>query len=436
MDTYNIIPYDDRTQKHTVKKLAEWLPQHEFLMVIVAPAGSGKTTLLLNMLLRLYRQYWQQIYIFSPTIHNDAKWEHVFDDKKVLLPPNKSSMSHFKQRRQEMIKWCREHKNEESSAPTRPNSDNEEEELPTREKVTFSKKKSKMPNSVKSRVTVADLKNRKKQKGQVYKINDEEAQHLFKEHIKRRHKLSEKIVAPLTPDRQKALREYKSVILGIRNQQEPHIAMDDTSSSEESEESRNVDRIRTITSIPKELTFEEPNESTLQYLMDMQDKDVVYWQKRKKPLHEYVPRTLFVFDDMVGSGLFNRKQNNAFKRLTVRRRHLYSSVIGVTQAYKEIPKTTRTNANAVILFRIDSDEEMATIYSEYPMGLKWKEWEKMVHHYTREPYSFIMFNLQTSDPNYRIVSNFNHPISEAELAQFKGPQSTSTVIRNDNPKFQ
>lgn len=52
----------------------ECLPDHEFTMGLIAPKGSGKTTLLCN-LLRFYKKYFHSIYIFSPTVKNDDKWE-------------------------------------------------------------------------------------------------------------------------------------------------------------------------------------------------------------------------------------------------------------------------------------------------------------------------------------------------------------------------
>jgi hypothetical protein len=434
MDTYKVIPYDDRTQKHNVKDLADWLPRHEFLMVIVAPAGSGKTTLLLNMLLRLYKQYWHQIFIFSPTIHNDAKWQHVFDESKILLSMEKNAKEHFKQTRIKMITWCKEHITEDKQELPTSSSLTEPYTL-EKNKITLQRKKNTLAKKTTFNRKNNDLYSHKKSKGHTYNINEQEASNLLKQHIQRRQRLAQKIVAPLPPDTQKALKEYKSVILNMKYIQEPHKEYNEHNSLDSdgscSDDTPHTTKDKGLQSIPKELTFEEPKEEVLQYLMDQQDKEVLYWQKKQKALHLHVPRTLFVFDDMVGSGLFNRRQNNAFKRLTVRRRHLYSSVIGVTQAYKEIPKTTRTNANSLILFRIDSEEELATIYSEYPMGMKWQHWERVVEFYTREPYSFIMFNLQTSDPNMRIISNFDTPLSLETLARFKHPQSSTSEDPDD-----
>jgi sulfatase maturation enzyme AslB (radical SAM superfamily) len=69
-----------------------------------------------------------------------------------------------------------------------------------------------------------------------------------------------------------------------------------------------------------------------------------------------------------------------------------------------------TNANAIILFHIDNEEELNTIYEEFPMGLKWHQWMAVVEWATSEPYSFIMFNTQQSDPNQRIVKQFIQPL--------------------------
>lgn len=59
--------------------LHENLPFHPSLVAIVAPRKSGKTTLLVNMLTRedMYKKFFHEIHIWSPTIKLDAKWEHV-----------------------------------------------------------------------------------------------------------------------------------------------------------------------------------------------------------------------------------------------------------------------------------------------------------------------------------------------------------------------
>ena len=83
----SIVGFDDRSQRHPEGIiLPDYMPKHEFFMLIVAPAGCGKTTLILNLLLRIYKNYFHDIVVFSPTIHNDQKWKYLTEETKVLRP--------------------------------------------------------------------------------------------------------------------------------------------------------------------------------------------------------------------------------------------------------------------------------------------------------------------------------------------------------------
>jgi ABC-type multidrug transport system ATPase subunit len=59
---------------NTHPKMDAVLPQHEFSMGLIAPKGAGKTTMICN-LLRFYKGYFHTIYVFSPTVQNDDKWD-------------------------------------------------------------------------------------------------------------------------------------------------------------------------------------------------------------------------------------------------------------------------------------------------------------------------------------------------------------------------
>ena len=65
-------------------------PPHEFLLrmpfslLLVAPKGSGKTTLLQNIL-SWYFNYFDMVFIWSPTINMDYKWGKLID--KLEIPP-------------------------------------------------------------------------------------------------------------------------------------------------------------------------------------------------------------------------------------------------------------------------------------------------------------------------------------------------------------
>ena len=57
----------------------EHLPPTPLRGIILGPSGSGKTVVLVDMILRLYRDAWERIYIFSPSVHIDSSWKPVKD---------------------------------------------------------------------------------------------------------------------------------------------------------------------------------------------------------------------------------------------------------------------------------------------------------------------------------------------------------------------
>jgi hypothetical protein len=62
--------------KHPAPKYAPILPTHEFTWGVISPKGAGKTTFIIN-LLELYKDYFNEIIIFSPTLLNDDKWDYA-----------------------------------------------------------------------------------------------------------------------------------------------------------------------------------------------------------------------------------------------------------------------------------------------------------------------------------------------------------------------
>lgn len=436
----DIVAFDDRTQQHpSDSNLPEWLPKHEFLMIIIAPAGSGKTTLLLNIILRAYKQYWQRIRIFSPTINNDAKWEHVKTAKGVLMPSE----------RQERAKKDGAQKEEPSNKEDEKNNNKgrKEEEgedwcvsegvdnimtmkenqiidpfdrtsggkAGRRKRIGLSKEWYEKAIGIKAS---DDKQPDDEATLKIYQQEKKVQRERLLSKNQRLNRLSAVIVKPPVPEMHKQLKDLGKSVYKQYHQKPPPLPT-------KIERPAKLERAKAYTpntrgnddkdqlKIPEEDMYEEYSEDTLNKEMDDID-EMVKEAKKEGTLLELaskMDRALWVFDDMVGSGLFNLKRDNPFKRLTVRRRHYYSSLIGVTQAYKEIPKTTRTNANCLILFRIDSKEELTLIYKEYPMGLAFKDWLKLVEYCTYKPYTFALFNLQTSDPNYRIVRNFDEPLS-------------------------
>lgn len=101
-------------------------------------------------------------------------------------------------------------------------------------------------------------------------------------------------------------------------------------------------------------------------------------------------RLLVVIDDCAGT--FKNTNNNPMVNYVIKHRHYSSSCIIVTQAYKAIPKTIRTNCNAAIYFDIGNQQELKSIYEESGDGLPENIWMAMYEHSVSEPFSFMYYN--------------------------------------------
>lgn len=117
--------------------------------------------------------------------------------------------------------------------------------------------------------------------------------------------------------------------------------------------------------------------------------------RKYKKVHKdktYADRQLLVFDDLVGSSLFTSKRHDPFRRLITTMRHYSTSVLLVSQGYKEIPKTARINTNLVVLFEINNAAELEAIYEENTCGMPKDTWLQVYRDCTAEPFSFMTIN--------------------------------------------
>jgi hypothetical protein len=116
-------------------------------------------------------------------------------------------------------------------------------------------------------------------------------------------------------------------------------------------------------------------------------------------------RVLVILDDQ--AGMFKGgNTNNPMVNYVIKHRHSSSSVIIVTQAYKAIPKTIRTNCNALVLFEIPNLSERKVIYEENPEGMSEDEWMQVYKHATHEPFSFMYMN-NKFPRGERVYKNFD-----------------------------
>jgi hypothetical protein len=263
------------------------MPNHEFTMGFIAPKGSGKTNTIISML-EMYKGYFHKIYIFSPSIRSDCKWDYA--KKLKLLIPNTP-----------LKKWIAKLAADQSSnSPIQP-----------------------MP---------------------IDKV--------FTDMLDSENKFQEEI--------------------------------------------------------PEECFYEgDPDEKFFE-LMEKQEK-MVHLLKDHGKLKTFADRILVIFDDQVGSSLFDGSAKKKFKAFNTRHRHFSVSLIMVAQAYKELTKTIRTNFTCLIIFKIGNMKELFVIYEEYQMGLQWKDWLELFFYATEEDFDFLFLN-QYGPKELRMRKNFNKPL--------------------------
>ena len=67
-----------KSKNYSVKQskltIADTIPFRSFLL---APSKSGKTTLIAHLILKTYRNAFERIYIWSPSIYRDPAWKPV-----------------------------------------------------------------------------------------------------------------------------------------------------------------------------------------------------------------------------------------------------------------------------------------------------------------------------------------------------------------------
>jgi len=260
------------------------MPIHEFTMGLIAPKGSGKTTTIIN-LLEIYSGYFHKIYVFSPTIKSDSKWDYA--KKLKLLIENVP-----------LKKWIiRMTEKESVNSPVQP--------LPL-----------------------------------------------------------DKIFTDIVDGNKKFQQE-----------------------------------------IPEEWFFDDYDDGKFRELMENQ-KRVVTLLKEQGQLKTLADRVLVIFDDQVGSPLFSGQKQAYFKGINTKHRHHSASFIMVSQGYKEIPKTIRTNWTCLLLFKIGNMKELFVVYEEFQMGLSWDQWLELYQEATSEDFQFLFIDMY-GPKNFRMRKNFD-----------------------------
>lgn len=157
--------------------------------------------------------------------------------------------------------------------------------------------------------------------------------------------------------------------------------------------------------IPEDNFYSDYNEDTLREIMTEQMTVVKLLKEHGKSKH-LANRILIIFDDLVGSKLFGNQRQNPFKMLNTNHRHYSASIFMVSQAYKEIPKTIRTNFSCLIIFEIPNDKEIEVIFEENSLYLKRPQWMEAYQYAVEGDHDFMFINYQ-KPKRLRLMKNFD-----------------------------
>ena len=75
-----------KLQEYTCKQSKhDIVPKLPLRGILLAPSGSGKTVLLSNLILNVYRDCYERLYIFSPSVHVDQTRQGVKEYQEQTL---------------------------------------------------------------------------------------------------------------------------------------------------------------------------------------------------------------------------------------------------------------------------------------------------------------------------------------------------------------
>jgi hypothetical protein len=367
----------------------ELLLQHPFTLNFTSPKGAGKTTVILN-LMRFYKDYFHRIYVFSPTVANDPKWDVIM--KEPLLARNTKLEKYLYDNNKSLL--LRREK-----APGGKNDDEIEVEFIRKDK---KKKKPKSKLMVDGRIqflksSQGSSLNKNPKTMVVIAPNPAHQRTLFPRGERGYHDGNEIDVdddwyrsnANPIVNKRKTRDDYVTGEFRIKSFGGKGVSAVDVTSK-----MKDIKWLSPKGCLMKECIIDDANPKTLQAILDTQQAIVDYLQKNGRSILD-ADRVLFIMDDLVGSDLLSKsKDARAFTGLNTRHRHFSASIFMVAQAYKEICKTIRNNMSGLVLFQMPNAKEVEAIYEENAVQLSKPDWLRMYLDATSEPYSFLFINYQ------------------------------------------
>lgn len=159
----------------------------------------------------------------------------------------------------------------------------------------------------------------------------------------------------------------------------------------------------------KSINYDDEDDD--EYTLDDEDFQMLEDNKYEpEPFYyQYGNSTLIICDDILGSNIVSKKTNNKLNKLICNHRHNHINIFILSQYYKAIPKTVRSNIKQFFLWKIQDISTMKTFYDEIANNFfnDFDEFKEIFQHITNEPHNFLLIDQDPKNDKLKLRSGFN-----------------------------
>lgn len=144
--------------------------------------------------------------------------------------------------------------------------------------------------------------------------------------------------------------------------------------------------------------YEQFTDETIEHIIQVTKDDLEEAREKKK---RKLPKSLILLDDVITE--LSRSRTSPLNRLVTISRHLYMSIILISQRYNLIPTVIRSNADLISFWPTMNDKEYQTLESD--VNLSREKFRYLYDKACDSPHAFLHCNLTAFPPVfYRIFT--------------------------------
>lgn len=157
------------------------------------------------------------------------------------------------------------------------------------------------------------------------------------------------------------------------------------------------DRLRTELEAEDQF-YEQFSDEVIEHIIEVTKADLEEAREKKK---RKLPKTLILLDDVITE--LSRSRTSPLNRLVTISRHLYMSLIIISQRYNLIPTVIRSNADLISFWPTMNEKEFQTLQSD--VNLSQAKFRYLYDQACDSPHAFLHCNLTAFPPVfYRIFT--------------------------------